>query len=1006
MFMQDIFNAAGVLNATSGTVMSAESVFASWDKDADGRLSSVELAQAQNISVASFLVQCVLQATLLNRVAQTVVDASKVDNTTLKATGSVYENITFRLVNGSDSARVMTCFNAIDCSLADVPVQKESKPAPVRDPLSIWVMGNGTVVSGKYVRRPCFNNSQAGPDRLSCVCLPGFKKAPDFASCVACSARERCSGNGSVEICDISSSDVDTQRCSCLDGTFLKDGACTDYCPAHHICHRGVVLACPENMTSHSNPERGCVCQPGLTLSVHTFACEPCQRGYWCSNAEVHACPAQQTSEPGTAQESACECLPGFTKDPSGKCNPCVRGTYMPIGAAYCEACGENMTTLREGSAGSDSCICQDGFEFIRGRCLLCTDSSSICRDGARRACPKHHVALPDHTDCVCSPGRVRVAQGDACELCRGGAYCDESQGWKSRPCPGSMTSDPGSSDESDCFCGSSAEVKIFNGLFYECICAEGYQALSGACTACPENSASMLLLPGIAESDSSCMCEPGFYAAVEANGQPRCSICEAGYYCPGTRFEQGRLPCPTGHYSQLQGAHTTTWCLPCKIQTGIAPAAGGSLPACSDFFMPLKIESNSSYDFADNSKLASFQVSAQALAITKSTLQEVEERLREILGANAVPDFLGFREVDSTETLKWSLSSSMLSALSLAVVKHSSGNVYTSVRTSLEAAPHSAVVIFSIAFCMIMQAVTSWLTTAQGYCVLFRMVSTETQSLAQAAASAILRDLAPDASTGTIVFSIDQNTEHLVGILQSSSLVGNSVAFASVADELEIIGLGENMVAVSPTSDVGKAVLRNIDSNNQRNYPRLRFSTTEAISTNMDEDACSQVFPFVHECSAMVGNGGSLCEFCAAGTEFRNRTSGLCQPCRSFSDHGCASVQPCCGYDDTQCLSAESTAQSLRDLSLCGNGVIDIIAGEQCDWKQTGLNCCDNSCKLLPGYYAFPWCSTVCGDQIVAGSEECDSYLDEMCSPETCKCYAATRIDSSGMCSELVDFF
>lgn len=996
--LQSIFAFVGAKNTTTGGVLSATAVFEAWDADADGRVSPRELAQTQSVAVGAFLEECAMRATQQARAAQTEISAAAVEDSHLQALGHAYNNVSFRVVDTLGPYTTRSCFHAFDCSPADVATRLAVEPA--LRPAS-WLLR----VSGPYVFaqnhsvQPCPENAVAADDLLSCQCTAGFKTEPGSGLCSPCGRAEKCDGAGRTQTCNILSDEIETQRCACLQGTYLKDGNCMP-CPQDHSCSAGVALLCAANTTAHSDPRKGCVCKPGLTLSPESLACEPCRPGFWCRDAKVHACPLHQTSGPGAGREDECTCQPGFTAKIGGGCTPCPSGSFMPVGSSACQACGPNMTTHGPGAVGAGSCVCEDGFRAEGAACVPCQNRLSACSGGVEHACAAGQESSVDHSHCVCASGFFRTAAGEPCTLCVAGFFCNERQQLQLQQCPPSMTSEPGAASPSDCFCRSSEEVEVVSGLSRACTCAPGFSRVAGACVPCPRDSARLLLPGNLTGNSDACLCSPGFFAATQPDGQAQCEVCRPGFFCPGSRFEQGRIPCPAGTFSQLSGMDSSLWCLPCPMGGGYKVAGRGSLEECADEFMPFIIESNTSYLLSGASPLASFHVTAAARNVSEATLPRIEDLVAQGIGLHAAPRFLGFSDADDQVALKWEIGDDMLTRLSALVARQTSGPVYESVYRSLLAAPHSANVILGLAFCMIMNSVTADVASSPGMCVLFKTLSEQSTALAAAAARVIAEGIVGGSAAVDIVVSFDQQTSNLVGMLQDSSRVGQYAELAQVADVVDIVAFAPNSFAAIPVSAQGRSVLRTIDRNNQKRYPVLRFAAVEKILTNIDANICSQNFAFAHECSAAAASGSSVCSLCTPGVEFRNSSSGLCQPCRDLTAEGCEAVEGCCGFEDARCAGTSKNAPSSRDLTLCGNGVIDILAGEQCDWNDKNTHCCDMTCMLLPGYYAFPWCSTVCGDDIVAGSEVCDSLADAGCSRETCQCYPGFKVGENGRCS------
>jgi hypothetical protein len=127
-------------------------------------------------------------------------------------------------------------------------------------------------------------------------------------------------------------------------------------------------------------------------------------------------------------------------------------------------------------------------------------------------------------------------------------------------------------------------------------------------------------------------------------------------------------------------------------------------------------------------------------------------------------------------------------------------------------------------------------------------------------------------------------------------------------------------------------------------------------------------------------------CRYCKPGIEFRSILTLQCESCTLVSTLNCDSgvaTNACTADRDAHCVS---TAQTVP-VTFCNNKFLDF--GEQCDASAantaTAACCTDSSCMLLEGYYVDPPCSTICGDGIQAGTEECDDLDDLRCDMAIC---------------------
>jgi hypothetical protein len=134
-----------------------------------------------------------------------------------------------------------------------------------------------------------------------------------------------------------------------------------------------------------------------------------------------------------------------------------------------------------------------------------------------------------------------------------------------------------------------------------------------------------------------------------------------------------------------------------------------------------------------------------------------------------------------------------------------------------------------------------------------------------------------------------------------------------------------------------------------------------------------------------------SMCYFCQTGIEYFDAVEQNCRVCTPLSSLVCQ------GKDETASICSKDADSFCKRPNaaidfdaMCGNSVHNF--GEQCDYtdKTTEIHrcCSQDSCKLMPGYYTDPPCSTICGDNIKTAAEECDNFDDPNCDTLTCKLF------------------
>ena len=376
-----------------------------------------------------------------------------------------------------------------------------------------------------------------------CLCNPGFEERDLFT-------------------CD-----------ACVPGQFkshLGDEACT-FCPVDTFC---ADFATNEPTPCFDNSESAeasthffdCMCKPGFVYTLDAFqddelSCVQCEAGKFnerfnqsaCLNCSVNTfnptngasnqssclnCPANSASLSGSTTIEACICDLGFSGRPGEVCEACEQGKYLDdlniyacklcpantfnenlasIDLAFCITCGNNKTSL-SGSGSEFDCVCDAGFDFVRGEsryeCNLCTEG-------------KFSNTINTSTCGLCSTGTYNTYLGQTvCVQCADGFYSDNA----------------GSHVCTACEPGKYQNTSVFN-------------VKSFPCTLCPDHSTHEL---NNSTDINDCTCNAGFFDSFADNGIfVGCEECTPGYYCPG---KGQRLLCPLNHFSEA-GASQCTKC-------------------------------------------------------------------------------------------------------------------------------------------------------------------------------------------------------------------------------------------------------------------------------------------------------------------------------------------------------------------------------------------------------------------------------------------------------------
>jgi hypothetical protein len=290
-------------------------------------------------------------------------------------------------------------------------------------------------------------------------------------------------------------------------------------------------------------------------------------------------CTANSFSTPGS---SACTCSPGFFDTGDGTCTACVAGTYKENGDNVCVPCAV------------------DTYSYT-----IAATSQEVCQ-----TCPAHSVSLSSSNelvDCMCEP-RWYGSLGGPCSLCQAGRWCSGGSRYR---CPISSSSVGGSTELTDCtceagfvgpnggpcqsctadgycpggvesfMCATTSSSPPGSSTSLDCICDGGYQGdAGGPCTLCPANTycksgiLSACHSHALSSSGSDelvdCICKQGYYG----NNGEACVICPAKSFCIGGN---SILSCPP-HSQTLGGSNTS---LDCICMAGWYGSPGGVCTEC-----------------------------------------------------------------------------------------------------------------------------------------------------------------------------------------------------------------------------------------------------------------------------------------------------------------------------------------------------------------------------------------------------------------------------------------
>ena len=415
-------------------------------------------------------------------------------------------------------------------------------------------------------------HSVAGSRNIAfCFCVPGYKQAEDYSSCVLCDSGEydsterfecsQCAGG----LYSAATGATGGETClPCEPGTWSDAGSPT--------CN-----LCPQNSNSSAGSalQTDCKCNPGTT-GADGSSCVLCVPGTYKENsgsAACSACAEHATSESGSVQAEECLCVPGHFGPAGGACEVCAAHSYAnALGMANCTACPAHSEAPLGSDAASD-CLCGLGFFGPHGGpCAECAANTYAYALGtaACTACQANSEAparSDEQTDCLCSLGFFGHA-GGPCTTCPVNTFTAEVGMQACEQCPAHSVAPEQSDAQTDCLC-SLGFYGPHGGPCTECPVSEYADALNmSACRPCLANSEA----PARSDEQTDCLCSLGFFGHA---GGP-CTMCPVNTFAA----EVGMLacvPCPAHSVAPLQSDDRRD----CKCTIGFYGHSGGPCTEC-----------------------------------------------------------------------------------------------------------------------------------------------------------------------------------------------------------------------------------------------------------------------------------------------------------------------------------------------------------------------------------------------------------------------------------------
>lgn len=287
------------------------------------------------------------------------------------------------------------------------------------------------------------------------------------------------------------------------------------------------------------------------------------------------------------------ECSSGKYKDTFiiSFCRWCHKGYYCPGDDKEYKCPNTKFTTAGEGADSSSDCyICASGPGTYRNgdSCELCP-IGYYCNSGlTKEKCPDGTtttvVGAKNYSDCIkpkatatpitCPKGQY--LKNNKCYICPSGSYCVQNS---KADCPKGYTSSAGATSISKCY--KNAEAGYGWSAFEMSKCPAGsysksrqvYYGIKSVCTACPEGTYQNLT------GQSSCKkCPSG---KTPNSTKTACVTSVAGCYLHNGEYIWGKFDGVSG-YTKINSITTASACVAKKNPTSVTCAAGYYLPGQS----------------------------------------------------------------------------------------------------------------------------------------------------------------------------------------------------------------------------------------------------------------------------------------------------------------------------------------------------------------------------------------------------------------------------------------
>ncbi|KAH9498711.1 hypothetical protein Btru_004630, partial [Bulinus truncatus] len=376
-----------------------------------------------------------------------------------------YENVTGQCKDINECANVLE--NNCDMSVEDCINNEGSyvcqcRSGFTRDANNICQDINECVTSTHNCEQICINTA----GKFSCKCNVGFTLSVDRAACVQ--NADVCAGSG-LKCSDICTVDLVTKTpyCLCKTGYSLQG---TEKCVDVKECDYAYLNLCSEKDKCYNTVGGySCSCSPGSRLDNDGRTCIACGQGKWgqeCSNDCACSTGADRCDP-----QRGCICKPGLTGVHCDKdLDECSTGVVI------CGLGEECVNTI-----GSASCQCLDGYTKVDGNCRDFDECSSLQTNRCDQVCQNF---LGGYT-CLCHSGyrlepvNKTCVDIDECSLNLDGCEqnCENTNGGYHCSCPNGLKLNvDGVTCEVSSKCSSkdcSDKCAVVNGI-ETCLCPKG----------------------------------------------------------------------------------------------------------------------------------------------------------------------------------------------------------------------------------------------------------------------------------------------------------------------------------------------------------------------------------------------------------------------------------------------------------------------------------------------------------------------------------------------------